>query len=551
MGMDILLLQAGAPVEATTGRDDPAYRGPGPSTATNLGTAFFTVAHARAFHAAIATKTGNFSYYWVLRAAHQVRNYLCARPGHVSGTRVALQISNSPEYLAAFYGTLLADCVVVPLPVSLEEQRQEKIVELCQPDVLIGRSEDFNLGGHQASVASLTFSENCGEAISFSAPTRQQNDLAMLLFTSGSSGMPKGVMLSHRNLLANADSILRTLPISADDRTLAVLPFCHAFGNSILQTHILSGATLILEKALTFPAAIVDALREFAATSFSAVPEVYGMLLRYGRLGEHPLPALRYMTVAGGELNYNAAADIAARIEPASFFVMYGQSEATARLAALPPQEFHRRRGSIGQPIFGVELAVLDETMRELPPGAVGMLCARGDNVMLGYWQDPAATADVLSSDGWLQTGDLAHRDEDGFFYLHGRANLLVKVQGHRVHPAEIESLVEANFPETSAIAIPVDRGEEKRFILFLAPRDKRPIDVAKIRASCQRELPAYKVPLHYEVIERFPLTSGYKIDRAALALLSPQLLQPASPNRPASSRERKPQTADSLEKSR
>ena len=400
-------------------------------------------------------------------------------------------------------------------------------------------------------MTTLSLSENTGGAISFSAPHRGENDLAMLLFTSGSSGMPKGVMFSHRNLLANADSILRALPISADDRTLAVLPFCHAFGNSILQTHILSGATLILDKALTFPAAIVEALREFAATSFSAVPEVYGMLLRYGRLGEYPLPALRYMTVAGGELNYTAAADIAARIAPASFFVMYGRSEATARLAALPAQQFHQRRGSIGRPISGVELAVMDETMRELPPGDIGMLCARGDNVMLGYWQDPDATADVLSGDGWLQTGDLAHRDDDGFYYLHGRANLLVKIQGHRVHPAEIESVVEANFPETSAVAIPMDRGEEKRFILFLAPRDRRPIDVAKIRSSCQRELPAYKVPVHYEVIDRFPLTSGYKVDRAALALLAPGVLQPASSNRPASSRGRKPQPADSLEKSR
>ena len=126
-------------------------------------------------------------------------------------------------------------------------------------------------------------------------------------------------------------------------------------------------------------------------------------------------------------------------------------------------------------------------------------------------------------------------------------ANLLVKVQGHRVHPAEIESVVESKFPETSAVAIPVDRGEEKRFILFLAPRDKRAVDVAEIRSSCQRELPAYKVPLHYEVIDRFPLTSGYKIDRAALALLAPQVLQPTSP---ASPRGRKPQPADSLEKS-
>jgi acyl-CoA synthetase (AMP-forming)/AMP-acid ligase II len=351
------------------------------------------------------------------------------------------------------------------------------------------------------------------------APRRQGNDLAMLLFTSGSTGTPKGVMLSHRNLLANAESILRDLPIRAEDRALVIVPFCHALGNSILQTHVLAGATLVLGGALTFPATIVETLRELEATSFSAVPEVYGMLLKYGRLGEGPLPALRYMAVAGGELRHDLAADIAARIAPAAFHVMYGQSEASARLASLPPAEFHARRGSIGRPIPGVALTVMDEAGRELPPGEVGMLCARGDNVMLGYWQDSAATAEVMSPEGWLRTGDLAHRDDAGYFYLDGRASLLVKVQGHRVHPAEIEGVVEAGFPHAHAVAVPMARGDETRFVLFLAPRDHRAIDVAEIRATCQQELPSYKLPLRFEVLDRFPLTSAQKVDRAALGL--------------------------------
>jgi long-chain acyl-CoA synthetase len=532
MNMDILLLHVGTPVEAPTGtvrRDAVGYRAPSPSTAANLGTAFFNITRARADHPVVVTKQGIFSYNWLLRAVDCVRRYLCARPGHVAGARVALQLSNSPEYLAAFYGTLLADCVVVPLPVSLEAQRRRKVHQLCQPDILISRPEDFSSQEYRSPIATLRLPKDSSEEISFRPPRRQDRDLAMLLFTSGSMGMPKGVMLSHRNLLANADSILHELPICADDRALVVLPFCHAFGNSILQTHILSGATLLLDRTLTFPSSIVEALHELEATSFSAVPEVYGMLLKYGRLGERPLPALRYMTVAGGELRHDLAAEIANCIAPASFHVMYGQSEATARLASLPHQELRIRRGSIGKPICGVELAVMDEANRELPPGTVGMLCARGENVMLGYWQDPAATADVLPGDGWLRTGDLAHRDEEGYFYLHGRANLLVKIQGHRVHPAEIEGVVEAGFPQTCAVAIPVPRGDDMRFILFLAPRDDRPIDVAKIRETCQRELPPYKLPLHYEVVDHFPLTSGHKIDRAALALLIPRIPRSAS----------------------
>jgi long-chain acyl-CoA synthetase len=528
--MDVLLLQLDTQFTGPTGTigcDAAAYRAAKPTIASNLGTAFLDVARDRADHPALETKAGVFSYGWVLRAADCVRRYLCARPGHQAGARVALQLANSPEYLAAFYGALLADCVAVPLPVSLEERRRQEIQDVCRPDVLISRLGDFGAQQCNSSTTTLRLPENGTEEISLPAPQRHGHDLAMLLFTSGSMGMPKGVMLSHRSLLANVDSILRELPICADDRALVVLPFCHAFGNSILQTHILSGATLLLRGTLTFPVSIIEALHESGATTFSTVPELYGMLLKYGRLDERPLQALRYMTVAGGELRYDLAAEVARRIAPAPFYMMYGQSEATGRLAVLPPGELHARRGSIGKPIWGVEFAIRDEANRQLPPGEVGMLCARGENVMLGYWESPDATADVMRGDGWLQTGDLAHHDEDGYFYLHGRANLLVKVQGHRVHPGEIEGVVEAGFPGTHAVAVPVAREEGTRFILFLAPRDHRPIDVAEIRATCQRELPSYKLPLHFEVLDAFPLTSGFKVDRAALSRLAPQIPRP------------------------
>ena len=151
------------------------------------------------------TKAGAFSYSWVARAADCVRLYLCSRPGYVAGARVALQLSNSPEYVAAFYGTLLADCVVVPLPVSLEEHRGRQIIHLSQPDVLISNPADFNLSQEHSTPSTLHLLEQSAQQTLLSSPQRQNQDLAMLLFTSGSTGTPKGVMLSHRNLLANAD----------------------------------------------------------------------------------------------------------------------------------------------------------------------------------------------------------------------------------------------------------------------------------------------------------------------------------------------------------
>jgi long-chain acyl-CoA synthetase len=513
--MDTILLAFKAPPAGAGASQSDTFTAPDPAQAVNLAAAFAAVAGTRAAHAALATKTAAWSYGAILSAAQRVNRFLRARQDYSPGMRVALQLSNSADYVAAFYGTLLADAVAVPLPAPLETLRLRQILDSCMPAVLLTRPTD---AGEAVAGETLDLGgESSGDA---RLPARGGNDLAMLLFTSGSTGAPKGVMLSHRNLLANAASILHRLPIVAGDRALVVIPFCHAFGNSILQTHILSGATLILGASALFPAALVETLRETETTSFSAVPDVFTILLRYGKLGDKPLPQLRYMSAAGGELRYEQAARVAAAIAPAPFFLMYGQAEATARLAVLPPEALHTYRGSIGKPIYGVALAVHDEAGRDLPAGETGMLCARGDNVMLGYWQDADTTAATLRDD-WLRTGDLAHRDADGFFYLHGRASLLTKVQGHRVHPAEIEAVVEVAFPQTSAVAVAVPRGDDMRFVLFLAPRDTRPPDIAAVRATCQRELPPYKQPVDYRLLDRFPLNAALKTDRAALARLA------------------------------
>ena len=524
--MDTILLHFDTPtaaLRAVAARSDDGDARTFQPTASNLATAFLNVATVRSNHAALETNEAVFSFDEVLRAAQRVQQFLRTRPDYSVGMRVVLKLPNSAEYVAAFYGTLLADCVAVPIPVSIERLRWQQIQELCQPQLVFTQREHLAGLESNASTASLQLREATGLSDSPPAPRRHGDDLAMVLFTSGSTGVPKGVSLSHRNLLANAESILHDLPIRADDKALVLVPFCHAFGNSILQTHILAGATMVVGTPFLFPAAIVQALAKFGATSFSAIPDVFGTLLKYGQLGETPLPSLRYMSVAGGGMRHDMAANITALIAPATFHVMYGQTEASPRLASLPPDQLTLRKGSIGKPILGVELAIRDESGRDLPPGEVGMLCARGDNVMLGYWNDPESTAMVLSNDGWLQTGDLAHRDEDGYFYIDGRANLLVKIQGHRVHPAEIEGVVEASFPNTRAVALPMARGEETRFALFVAAQNGQPIDMAEIRATCIRELPTYKVPLHFEIVKELPLTSALKVDRAALSLRIPQ----------------------------
>ncbi len=518
IGMETVLLRNGplanisreaAPRAAGLGR----YAAVG--DAANVAAAFVRAA-ASADQPALIAGDQTVSYPALRTAVGQVQRYLQSRDDFRPGALVAIRLENSFEYLAALYGVLSADGVVVPLSPALPAPRWQQICHSCRPRWLITREGDVGPETAGQAAATLDLSRPPATAAEAPAPQRGGRDLAMVLYTSGSTGVPKGVMLSHRNLLANTQSILEYLPIRSDDRALAVLPFYHAFGNSILQTHMLIGATLVLGGQTTFPTSIIESLRQSQATSFSAVPEVFAMLVRFARLGDVPLPGLRYMSVAGGPLAAELAQHIARRIAPAQFFVMYGQTEATARLSYLPPEQLHRRWGSIGRGIPGVELRVVDDQGAAVGPWRIGRLLARGENVMRGYWEDPESTATLLSG-GWLDTGDLATVDEDGYIYLRGRSSLLVKIQGHRVHPAEIEEVVSRRFPGVQAVVVPYEPGSGTRLALFVVPAGGAAVSLPEVRRACADELPRHKRPSEIEVLERWPLNDAMKVDRRAL----------------------------------
>ena len=489
-------------------------------TASSLGAEFELVCRRYANKPAVVEGDKSFGYEWLYGAASAVCHALLKQYRLAPGERVALLLGNSPEYVAAFYGVLLAGGVVVPLPPGIEANRWKQVQKSSGLTLLITRDEDLADRGDLRAIPRQTLllgarSKPADRPVE--ASHRGGDDLAMIVYTSGSTGLPKGVMLSHRNVLVNTQSILDYLPIDEDERALVILPFCLAFGNSILQTHLLSGATLVLGGALTFPVSILQMLRDQRATSLSGVPEVYAVLLRFAGLGAGPLPDLRYMAVAGGALKPDLAEAVAERIAPARLYLMYGQTEAAARLSYLPPEQLDRRRGSIGRGIPGVQLRVADADGNSLGPGQSGRLMARGENIMLGYWRDSAATAAVLQ-DGWLDTGDLGTSDADGYIYLQGRGNLLLKVQGQRIHPREIEDVVAARFPGAQVVVVPWSVDGETRLALFLTPPGKTQITAASIRQTCRAHLPRYKVPTYVEVLDRLPLNTALKVDRDALA---------------------------------
>ncbi len=493
-------------------RPDPKEKSdradPAGASQRHLGKEFLKSAERHAIQPAFITDQRLMTYREVAELAlgysAKLQQYAAWRPGK----RVALQLGNSADYIAAFYGILIAGGVVVPLPLEQSTSWIDQVVGITEAQWRIDSTGVMWSGSNRRQKRSEGAEDRCLDL-----------NLAAILFTSGSTGSPKGVMLSHDNFLANSASICDSLPIEQSDRALALLPFCHAFGNSVLQSHLLSGAALVVAGTTAFPESVVDAMKRHAVTSYSGVPHLHHLLLRGSRLSRESVPTLRYATVAGGALRRDLLLELADQLRPAQFYVMYGQTEATARLSCLPADEIGSRSGSIGRGIPGVTLEVVDEQNRPVPPGIPGEIRARGENVMLGYWQDVDATKQILQ-DNWLRTGDLATIDKDGYIYPHGRKSQLLKIRGYRLHPAEVERTIAQQLPDTDPVIVPYETPDgSDRLALFIIPlQSRQTLELAAVRVCCAQSLPRHQRPDYVTILDAPPLTPSLKIDRQLLS---------------------------------
>jgi acyl-CoA synthetase (AMP-forming)/AMP-acid ligase II len=340
---------------------------------------------------------------------------------------------------------------------------------------------------------------------------------ALILYTSGSTGRPRGVVQTFRNVDANTRSIVKYLGLSSDDRALIVLPLYYCYGRSVLQTHLFAGGSMFLDNRFAFPRVVLEAIASEGCTGFAGVPLTFELIRRQVDVSSITFPKLRYLTQAGGAMSPDTIAWARRAFHPAKLFVMYGQTEATARLSYLPPERGEDKKGSIGIPIPGVELRVVDEQGRELPPGEVGHLVARGDNVTLGYLDEPEETAAILH-DGWLWTGDLARRDEDGFFFHQGRSKEILKIGGHRVSPIEIEHVVteHPDVAEAAVIGVRHDLMGEVPAAFVVARSGQVPAE-DDLRRFCRERMPPYKVPVSFTLVEALPRNEAGKLLRSVL----------------------------------
>jgi long-chain acyl-CoA synthetase len=440
------------------------------------------------------------------------------RKGVAPGDRVLLAVENSLEYVIAYFGALTAGATLVPVNPDTTGSLIRSLVADCHARLVISRSQTFQrLGLEDMPTAAIrlhaSFARNSEEFFthigrSTSFPAVSPSSLALILYTSGTTGQPKGVMLSHANLLANTESIVSYLEMSGEDSIVNILPFSHSFGNSVLLTHLAVGARLVIENRFMYPVKVVDTLQAERPTGLSGVPSTFYILLNKTSFASRDWSFLRYISQAGGGMRVETVQRLRSILPHTKIFIMYGQTEASARLAYLPPELLSRKIGSIGIAIPGVELRVVNEQGDEVTGDEIGEIVARGPNIMQGYLNQDS---DQALRGGWLHTGDMARRDRDEFIYVVARKSDFLKVGSYRISPGEIEEVI-GELPGVEDVACVSTEDEllgEAVVACVCCPPQF--FDAGLIRSHCLGRLPSYKVPKYVIHEPDIPRTASGK----------------------------------------
>ena len=441
------------------------------------------------------------------------------RETYGENNNIILVAPNSIYFMVAYLAIMKSGNVCVPLNPSVEENNLRFMVDLCDAKVAFvfpTMSGDPRGEMLEKVYFELPEKKNGKEAQNiFDHETFDEDRLAEIIFTSGSTGEPKGVMITHKNIIANTESIIEYLKLTADDVLHIVLPFYYCYGLSLLHTHLKVGGSVVFNNNFMFLGAVINDLKKYRCTGFAGVPSHFQVLLRKSKsFKSEKFPDLRYVTQAGGKLHKAFIQEFIDNQPDITFYVMYGQTEATARLSYLPPERLVDKLGSLGKAIPGVELELIDEKGEPvLESGVVGQLIARGDNIMKGYLGDKADTEATLK-DGWLHTGDLAYRDEDGFFFHTARQKEIIKVGGRRISPKEIEEVI-VTIPGVvdCSISAIYDEilGEALKAEVVVADLNDNSLDELTMKKICGEKLALEKIPQVFEFSSRMRVAATGK----------------------------------------
>ena len=455
----------------------------------------------------IVSRDGDMTYTELTARAAAFAVSLRAR-GIESGDRVAIFLERGADAAAAFFGVAAVGGIAVIVSETLRPRQIEHICRHSSARLLIASSV---LLARQPRVAAPELARLDPADVpvvgAWEPIPRVADDVVQLIYTSGSSGMPKGVTISHGNLWAGVQSVSRYLQLDSTDRIASLLSFSFDYGFNQLLCALWCGGALVIEVA-RIPEDIVANLRDAEITVLAGVPHLWRQILATPTFAA-PIPSLRAMTSTGGRLPTELVRRMRASQPQARVFLMYGLTEAF-RATCLPPDEVDAHPCSIGRAIPGSEVMVLRDDGTPCGPGEMGELVQRGPTVTLGYWNDPVATAvkygpnpcrpgGAPNGERVVYSGDLVRADDAGRLYFVGRRDKLIKSFGHRVSPDEIVEVIQASGEALEAVVTTEHdgmHGEQIVAVIRLIPNGS----VARLRAFCRTELPRHMQPARYQV---------------------------------------------------
>ncbi|PWW27777.1 long-chain acyl-CoA synthetase [Cytobacillus oceanisediminis] len=464
--------------------------------------------------------------------------------GVKKGDHVALVLGNSPHFVIGLYGALRLGATVIPInPIYTPDEigyivNNADVKAVVTLDLLVplfekvhkalpkvehfiicdtpqGQASELDSASLLVYSKMKSFTQLVASGdLEFRGPELEEDETAVILYTSGTTGKPKGAMLTHKNLYSNAKDVSDYLHISEDDRVITTLPMFHVFCLTVaLNAPLMNGATILIDPKFS-PKEIFRIAQKYEPTVFAGVPTMYNFLLQYQDGNPEDLQSLR-LCISGG------AAMPVALLQgfEKKFNVMisegYGLSEASP-VTCFNPLDKPRKTGSIGQSIVNVENKVINELGEEVPVGEVGELIVRGPNVMKGYYKLPEETAATIR-DGWLYTGDLAKMDEEGYFYIVDRKKDLILVGGYNVYPREVEEVLynHEDVVEVAVLGVPdPNLGEAVRsYVVSKNPK----LTEEQLLIYCAEHLAKYKVPSSIDFLDELPKNTTGKILRRAL----------------------------------
>lgn len=484
-----------------------------------------------------------YTYSFINKQANRLSHFLL-KSGVKKGDRIGFLLENSAEYIITYYAILKTGAITVAINTENVESDIKYVLKDCGIKELITdkkrliktialfeqkrvikhlliwgsrKSVKLKKTGHVLSFLPKAFTSfpETNPAVNIA-----DSNNASIVYTSGTTSSPLGVTLSHSNIAANTASIIEYLHLTKNDRIMVVLPFYYIYGKSLLNTHFCVGGSVVIDNRFLYPNVVLKTMLEQKATGFAGVPSTFGILLNRSNVRNLNLKHLRYITQAGGAMAPAIQKEVAKVFSPALLYIMYGATEASARLSYLEPKDLPRKWGSIGKAIPGVELFTADKDGNRLQPGKEGELVAQGENIMSGYWNRPQETKKVLRNNLYF-TGDIGIMDEEGFLYVVGRIKNMIKAGGNRVSSKEIEyALYEHDsIAEAAVIGVKDDvMGEEIKAFVVLKKGIKGAEQTKILKDFLKKRLAPYKVPKYIEYLNSLPKNKSGKIQKRKLS---------------------------------